>query len=307
MSPYMKKSKKRQKKTMTLAEVYEYGTARLDEAGIEYPSVDAFYLLEYAAKIDKTKYLMFKDQEVTDKNFEQYKALIDRRATHIPYQYITGTAEFMGLVFEVNPDVLIPRLDTEVMGQEALKCIGFEADVLDLCTGSGCIGISLKRYRPDIHVTCSDISHKALNVARRNVAHQHLELANETGNMQMGIRLAEGDLFEPFEDDEKFDLIISNPPYVSESEYRDLMPEVKDHEPILALIAGPKGLDIYTRLIPEAPKHLKDGGILMLETGSGQAKDVAELMQEAGFKEIEVIKDLAELDRVVKGKICLTD
>ena len=307
MSPCMKRAKKRQKKTMTLAEVYEYGTARLDEAGIEYPSVDAFYLLEYAAKIDKTKYLMFKDQEVTDKNFEQYKALIDRRATHIPYQYITGTADFMGLVFEVNPDVLIPRLDTEVIGQEALKVIGFEADVLDLCTGSGCIGISLKRYRPDIHVTCTDISRRALNVARKNIAHQHLELANETGNMQMGIRLLEGDLFEPLKDDEKFDLIVSNPPYVSESEYRDLMPEVKDHEPVIALIAGPEGLDIYKRLIADAPAHLKEGGILMLEIGSGQAKAVTALMKEAGFKDIEVIKDLAELDRVVKGKICLTD
>ena len=288
---------------MTLAEIYEYGTNRLDEAGIEYPSVDAFYLLEYAAKIDKTKYLMFKDQEVSEKHFNEYKELIDRRCEHIPYQYIVGFAEFMGLTYEVSRDVLIPRLDTEILGEEALKVIGFEADVLDLCTGSGCIGISLKRYRPDIHVTCSDISHKALDMARKNIAHQHLELANETGSLEKGIRLVEGDLFEPFDEDEKFDLIVSNPPYVSEEEYRSLMPEVKNHEPVTALIAGPDGLDIYRRLISDAPAYLKEGGKLLLEIGAAQARAVTKLMEEAGFKDIEVIKDLAELDRVVKGHI----
>lgn len=288
---------------MTLAEIYEYGTNRLDEAGIEYPSVDAFYLLEYAAKIDKTKYLMFKDQEVSEKHFNEYKELIDRRCEHIPYQYIVGFAEFMGLTYEVSRDVLIPRLDTEILGEEALKIIGFEADVLDLCTGSGCIGISLKRYRPDIHVTCSDISHKALDMARKNIAHQHLELANETGSLEKGIRLVEGDLFEPFDEDEKFDLIVSNPPYVSEEEYRSLMPEVKNHEPVTALIAGPDGLDIYRRLTADAPAYLKEGGKLLLEIGAAQAQAVTKLMKEAGFKDIEVIKDLAELDRVVKGHI----
>ena len=288
---------------MTLAEIYEYGTNRLDEAGIEYPSVDAFYLLEYAAKIDKTKYLMFKDQEVSEKHFNEYKELIDRRCERIPYQYIVGFAEFMGLTYEVSRDVLIPRLDTEILGEEALKVIGFEADVLDLCTGSGCIGISLKRYRPDIHVTCSDISHKALDMARKNIAHQHLELANETGSLEKGIRLVEGDLFEPFDEDEKFDLIVSNPPYVSEEEYRSLMPEVKNHEPVTALIAGPDGLDIYRRLISDAPAYLKEGGKLLLEIGAAQAQAVTKLMEEAGFKDIEVIKDLAELDRVVKGHI----
>ena len=288
---------------MTLAEIYEYGTNRLDEAGIEYPSVDAFYLLEYAAKIDKTKYLMFKDQEVSEKHFNEYKELIDRRCERIPYQYIVGFAEFMGLTYEVSRDVLIPRLDTEILGEEALKVIGFEADVLDLCTGSGCIGISLKRYRPDIHVTCSDISHKALDMARKNIAHQHLELANETGSLEKGIRLVEGDLFEPFDEDEKFDLIVSNPPYVSEEEYRSLMPEVKNHEPVTALIAGPDGLDIYRRLTADAPAYLKEGGKLLLEIGAAQAQAVTKLMEEAGFKDIEVIKDLAELDRVVKGHI----
>ena len=288
---------------MTLEEVYKYGTSRLEEAGIEYPSVDSFYLLEYAAKIDKTKYLYYKNNEVTQANFDQYKELIDKRCTRIPYQYIVGFADFMGLAYEVNPDVLIPRLDTEILGQETLKIVGFEAEVLDMCTGCGCIGISLKRYRPDLFVTCSDISHKALNVARKNAAHQHLELANETGSMEMGVRLVEGDLFEPFEDDEKFDCIVSNPPYVTEAEYRDLMPEVKNHEPVLALLAGEDGLDIYRRLIKDAPAHLKENGNLIMEIGAGQAQAVTALMEEAGFKDITVIKDLAELDRVVKGHI----
>lgn len=288
---------------MTLEEIYKYGTSRLEEAGIEYPSVDAFYLLEYAAKIDKTKYLYYKDHEVSEANFAQYKELIDKRCTRLPYQYIVGFADFMGLTFEVNEDVLIPRLDTEVLAEETKKLLGFEADVLDMCTGSGCIGISLKRYRPDIYVTCSDVSHRALNVARKNAAHQHLQLANETGDMQMGIRLVEGDLFEPFREDEKFDCIVSNPPYVTLKEYRNLMPEVKDHEPMYALLAGEDGLDIYRRLVSAAPAHLKDGGILIMEIGSSQAQDVTSLMENAGFKDITVIKDLAGLDRVIKGHI----
>ena len=288
---------------MTLEEVYKYGTKRLEEAGIEYPSVDAFYLLEYAAKIDKTKYLYYKGHEVTQANFNQYKELIDKRCEHIPYQYIVGMADFMGITFEVNEDVLIPRLDTEVLGEETKKILGFEADVLDMCTGSGCIGIALKRYRPDIRITCSDISHRALNVARKNIAHQHLELTNETGNTEMGVRLVEGDLFRPFGEDERFDVIVSNPPYVSKSEYRALAPEVKNHEPAAALLAGEDGLDIYRRLIKEAPAHLKEKGILIMEIGSGQAQAVTALMKEAGFENIEVIKDLAESDRVVKGHI----
>lgn len=288
---------------MTLAEVYDYGTKRLGEVGIEYPSVDAFYLLEFAARIDKTKYLLYKDQQVAEKNFQEYKKLIDERCKRIPYQYITGFADFMGLTFEVNRDVLIPRLDTEVLGEETLKIIGFEADVLDMCTGSGCIGIALKRYRPDIHVTCSDISHKALDVARRNIAYQRLEFANETGNFDKGVRLVEGDLFEPFTEDEKFDCIVSNPPYVTKGEYQELMPEVKDHEPALALIAGEDGLDIYRKLIAQAPMHLKEGGKLILEIGASQAEAVSGLMKAAGFKDIEVIRDMAQLDRVVKGHL----
>lgn len=289
---------------MILSEVYAYGTERLKEVGIENPSVDSFYLLEYAAKINNTTYLMYKDREVTDEQFAQYKALIDERCEHVPYQYITHTADFMGLTFEVNRDVLIPRLDTEVLGEETVKLLGFKADVLDMCTGSGCIGIALKRYRPDIHVTLSDNSQRALDVAFKNVAHQHIGLANDTGDMETGIRLVHGNLFSSFEKGtDKFDFIVSNPPYVSLEEYRNLMPEVKDHEPMNALLAGEDGLDIIRRLIKESPDYLKAGGTLIFEIGSKQADKVKPLMEEAGFKDISVIKDLSGLDRVVKGHI----
>lgn len=304
---------------MTLEELYKQGTEMLKKADIENPSVDAFYLLEYAAGLNKTRYLMFKDQPVSQQNIRQYTELIERRMRRIPYQYITGRADFAGLVFEVNPSVLIPRLDTEVLFEQALKCLGPRAYVLDLCTGSGALGIALKRYRPDIHMVISDISEDALEVAERNIAHNHLETAQKLNradspedlecgyDLNFGIRIIRSDLFDRMSavDDGgacytgRFDVIVSNPPYVTEEEYKDLMPEVKDHEPKLALTAGADGLDVYRRIASDAPDFLKDGGVLLLEIGCSQAEAVSELLKEHQFTEIRVVKDLAELDRVI--------
>ena len=308
---------------MTLEELYKKGTEMLREAGVENPSVDAFYLLEYTAVLDKAKYLMFKDQQVTDRNIKQYTDIIEKRMTRIPYQYITGVADFAGLSFEVNENVLIPRLDTEVLFERALRSLGPKAYVLDLCTGSGALGIALKRYRPDIHMVISDISPAALEIAAVNVEHNRLGVAKplnaaadpvdiEYGyDLGFNIRIIESDLFDNMAVDEsetapgkamtgKFDVIVSNPPYVTESEYEELMPEVKDHEPKLALTAGADGLDIYRRIAADAPRFLKDGGKLLLEIGCSQADRVTELLEENGFTDIEVFKDLAELDRVIK-------
>ena len=248
---------------MTLEELYKNGTSELKKAGIENPSVDAFYLLEYAAGLNKTKYLMFKDQPVSDANISQYMELIRKRMDRIPYQYITGTADFAGLTFEVTPDVLIPRLDTEVLFEQTLRRLKHQAYVLDLCTGSGALGIALKRYRPDIHVVMSDISDEALEVASRNAQHNRLE---SDGDMEFGVRMVKSDLFDDIAPD-TFDVIVSNPPYVSDSEYKELMPEVKEHEPKLALTAGPDGLDCYRRIAADAPGFLKEEGVLMLEIG----------------------------------------
>lgn len=304
---------------MTLEELYKQGTKELAEVGIEYPSIDAFYLLEHAAGLDRASYLMYKDQPVSQQNIDQYMGLIRQRRARIPYQYITGRADFAGLTFEVNPDVLIPRLDTEVLFEQALRCLGKDAYVLDLCTGSGALGISLKRYRPDIHMVLSDISEEALAVARANVEHNHMEVAQKTHtaadpshleygyDLNFGIRVIQSDLFASMsvsDEEEKetvgqFDVLVSNPPYVTEGEYESLMPEVKDHEPKLALTAGADGLDIYRRIAKEAGAFLKDGGVMLLEIGCSQAQDVSDLLKEQGYEEIRVVKDLAELDRVV--------
>ncbi|MCF0142369.1 MAG: peptide chain release factor N(5)-glutamine methyltransferase, partial [Parasporobacterium sp.] len=286
---------------MTLKEVYDYGTEQLKEAGIEYPSVDAFYLLEFAAGIDKTKYLRYKDYPVQEEYFNQYKELIEKRKTRIPYQYITGRADFGGLTFEVNESVLIPRLDTEVLLEQVLRLIPFQANVLDMCTGSGCLGIAIKRHRPDARVTLADISEDALKIAELNLKHNYLEAASKADS-DLRVRVVKTDLFKKLTG-EKYKIIVSNPPYVTEAEYETLAPEVKDHEPKLALTAGEDGLDIYRRLIKEAPRYLEKEGSLALEIGCSQAEAVTGLMESAGFTNIRVIKDLAGLDRVVIGQM----
>ena len=307
---------------MTLEELYKKGTDMLREAAIENPSVDAFYLLEYAAGLNRTQYLMFKDQPVSEQNIRQYMELMEKRMTRIPYQYITGQADFAGLTFEVNPCVLIPRLDTEVLFENALRSLGFHAYVLDLCTGSGALGIALKRYRPDIHMVLSDISEEALQIAERNIEHNHLEVAKKQNkaaapedlvcvyDLQFGIRTIKSDLFDEMSVKDPsaegytglFDVIVSNPPYVTEGEYKDLMPEVKDHEPKLALTAGEDGLSAYRRICRDAPGFLKEGGTMLLEIGCSQAKSVTSLLEENGFTQIRVIRDLAGLDRVIVCK-----
>ena len=275
---------------MVLSDVLRYGEETLQNAGIADAKIDAFTLLEMASGVNRTTYLLYKDHKVNEQQFESYKRLIERRAAHEPCQYIVGKCEFMGFEFEVNPSVLIPRQDTETLVEEVLKIMPGKSRVLDLCTGSGAIAISLQRYRPDIYPTAVDISGEALNVAVANSRARHCI-----------IDFVQSDLFEALDPNEKFDVIVSNPPYVSDAEYETLMPEVKDHEPALALKAGEKGLDIYERLISDAPSYLKEGGILALEIGCSQAEAVTKLMEAQGFVEIKVVKDLAGLDRVVIG------
>ncbi|MBR5932241.1 MAG: peptide chain release factor N(5)-glutamine methyltransferase [Lachnospiraceae bacterium] len=275
---------------MVLSDVLRYGEETLQNAGIADAKIDAFTLLEMASGVNRTTYLLYKDHKVNEAQFDSYRKLIERRAAHEPCQYIVGKCEFMGFEFEVNSSVLIPRQDTETLVEEVLKIMPGRSRVLDLCTGSGAIAISLQRYRPDIYPTAADISAEALNVAVANARAR-----------QCIIDFVQSDLFEALDPNEKFDVIVSNPPYVSDAEYEELMPEVKDHEPALALKAGEKGLDIYERLIREAPSYLKEGGILALEIGCSQAEDVTRLMEEQEFVEIKVVKDLAGLDRVVIG------
>ena len=281
--------------------------------------IDAFALLEMASGVNRTTFLLSPAKEINEQQIHCYKELIAKRAEHVPCQYLTGTCEFMGYPFEVNSSVLIPRQDTETLVEEVLKILPENpmrdvlskktgtakteensetatsdrkesVRVLDMCTGSGAIGIALQCFRPDIEVTAADISPDALDVAKKNCGTNHCR-----------IDFVQSDLFEAISIDRKFDAIVSNPPYVSDEEYECLMPEVKNHEPALALKAGEKGLDIYERLIPEAVKHLKKESFLALEIGCGQKEAVSELMEKAGFTKIKAVKDLAGLDRVIIG------
>lgn len=275
---------------MTLEEALKQGEETLAKAKIQDFKIDAFMLLEHTFKIDRATYLLNKDDQADNELLYIYQKLIERRAEHEPCQYIIGKCNFCGYDIEVNENVLIPRQDTEVLVEEALKVLPEEANVLDMCTGSGCIIIALQKFRPDIKAAACDISEEALKVAERNINKQECD-----------INLVQSDLFENIKG--KFDLIVSNPPYVTEAEYGKLMEEVAGHEPRIALVAGEDGLDIYKRLIKEAPEYLKSNGILALEIGCDQADDVSELMNENGFDEIKVVKDLAGLDRVVIGQI----
>ncbi len=304
---------------MNLQEALRYGEEQLAGAGIADAKVDAFTLLEMASGANRTICLLSPYKEIDEQQIHCYKELIAKRAEHVPCQYLTGTCEFMGYPFEVNPFVLIPRQDTETLVEEVLKILPENpmrdvlskktgtakteensetatsdckesVRVLDMCTGSGAIAIALQCFRPDIKVMAADISPDALNVAKRNCGTNHCR-----------IDFVQSNLFEAIPIDIKFDAIVSNPPYVSDDEYECLMTEVKDHEPELALKAGEKGLDIYERLIPEAVEHLKKESFLALEIGCGQREDVKELMEKAGFAKIKAVKDLAGLDRVVIG------
>ena len=221
-----------------------------------------------------------------------------------PVSYITGMKEFMGLEFAVNEAVLIPRPETELLVEEAVKeleAISREAEavprVLDLCTGSGAIAVSIRHFVPQAEVTATDLSEEALKVARENA--ERLTAG--------GIRFLQGDLFEAFSNlqapgSELFNLIVSNPPYIPAKVIDGLMPDVKDFEPRLALDGGTDGLDIYRRLIPQAAEHLAPGGVLLLEIGFDQGETVPDLCRQAGLGNIAVLKDLAGLDRVVRAE-----
>lgn len=274
---------------MKWREAKAVGEQLLAKAGIPDPETDAWLLLSFFGEISRSLYLMDQNEEIPEDREARYMEKIHERCKRIPLQHLTGEQEFMGYRFEVTKDVLIPRQDTEVLVEEALLRAPKGADVLDLCTGSGCIAISLKKERQDLCVCASDLSGKALTVAKRNAKLQKAE-----------VTFFEGDLFEPVEG--WFDLIVSNPPYIPTADIFDLQEEVRDHDPFLALDGKEDGLFFYRKIISESGNYLKTGGWLMFEIGSDQGADVSEGMKRAGFEEVQVIKDLAGLDRVVLGR-----
>lgn len=276
---------------MNYREAYETGKGALAAAGIEEAELDARLLLEEICGTDRNTLLVHGDRNVTEEELAQYKEMLEKRSAHIPLQQIIGRQSFMGLDFYVDENVLIPRQDTELLVEEALQELHDGMRILDMCTGSGCILLSLLKYSNDCEGIGADISEEALKVAERN-------------RVQLGLENAafiRSDLFEAVEG--KFDLLVSNPPYICSDVIDTLMPEVREHEPRQALDGSADGLHFYRRILAECRTYLKPGGILLFEIGYDQGEAVKRLMEENGFLEVEVKKDYGRLDRVVLGTL----
>ncbi len=275
--------------------VYREGMERLAGAGIEEAALDARLLLEYVCGTDRNTLLVHGEREISGQEYERYSALIAERAEHVPLQHLTGEQEFMGLTFVVNDKVLVPRQDTEVLVEEVLRNLHDGMRILDMCTGSGCILLSLLQYSNDCVGTGVDVSAEALAVAGEN--YQRLQ-GQRPG---MHASFIESDLFEGLPKEERYEIIVSNPPYIRTGVIDTLMPEVREHEPIMALDGRADGLYFYREITHQAREYLSRGGMLFYEIGYDQAKEVCEIMAGKGFREIEVVKDFAGLDRVVYG------
>lgn len=275
---------------MTYQQLYRMGADRLEQAGVPDSALDARLLLEHVCHITRNDLLVHGDRECDPARQEEYRELLERRSQRIPLQQLTGQQNFMGLDFMVNEHVLVPRSDTEILVEEVMKDLHMGARILDLCTGSGCILISLLHYSNECEGVGVDLSPEALEVARRNAA---------TLIPEKQYTFLESDLFEKVTG--KFDVLVSNPPYIPSAVVETLMPEVKDHEPRMALDGMEDGLFFYRKILKECPAYLYGGATVFLETGYDQAQAVSELMEENGFYEIRVIKDYAGLDRVVCG------
>lgn len=266
---------------------------QLSEQHIDNAYGDAWALLSLVTGWSRAEYLMKQKLPMDDAQQERFQQLITRRAQHIPLQYITGVQYFYGYQFKVTPDVLIPRYDTEVLIEKILETKQPFKKVLDLCTGSGCIAITLaKELKTDVCVAV-DISMEALQVADENAK-----------NLDAEVTFLYGDLYQPVKENQwgNFDLIVSNPPYIPSAVCEELMEEVRAHEPRLALDGKEDGLYFYRGIISEAGRYLKKDGYLFLEIGHDQGLLVKEMLQEQGFQEVVIHQDLAGLDRVVGGK-----
>lgn len=283
----------------TYRELYEEGRRILEQAGLPDAALDARFLLEEVCGTNLQTLLVFPEKKVTEEEVNQYRAFIQRRKDREPTAMILGEWDFMGLTFRLNKSTLIPEQDTEVLVEtalEELKRRGLgEAPlrILDLCTGSGCILLSLLHELRNAGGLGTDLSEEALEAARENAVRLGL---------QERAAFRQGDLWEPV-GDERFDLIVSNPPYVPTEVIPTLEPEVRCGEPYAALDGGEDGLVFYRRIMREAAGHLKSSGIIIVESGFDEAPQIAALMQEQKLRGIRTVKDYGGLDRVVLGTL----
>lgn len=269
----------------TYGELLKSGEKELLASGISDAGIDAWYLLEYLTGMTRAGFFLDRDREVSDEIKDRYGSLIQRRKEHIPLQHITGTQEFMGFDFFVNENVLVPRQDTECLVENVLPYADGKK-ILDMCTGSGCIIISLKKLVETADCTGADISKKALEVAKKNAVSNKAEIS-----------FVESDMFQNI--NEKYDIIVSNPPYIRPEVIKTLEPEVREHDPMLALDGGEDGLMFYRVLAREGKKHLVSSGMMFMEIGYDQGRAVKDIFEYEGFKDVVVKKDLCENDRVV--------
>jgi len=284
---------------VTIAEAIQKAAKELSGHNVPNARLDAELLLRHTLGKDRAWLLAHMQDRLDEQGQSSFEQSIERRILREPLQYITGTQEFWGLPFSVTPDVLIPRPETEFVVEAALKAVsGLDTPVIvDLCTGSGCIAISLAKELPKARIFATDRSDRAVYMAREN--------ARKNGVADR-IRFLEGDLFGPLEEMDlrgRIDGIAANPPYVRSGELTTLQPEVRDFEPETALIAGPEGTEIAERIIHQAPEYLKPGGLLIMEMGIGQAAALRKIIEHTHqFGPIEIVKDLAGIERVITAK-----
>lgn len=279
-------------KQWTILELLEWTTGFFQQKGIDSPRLTAEVLLAHALGKDRMYLYVHFDQPLYQEERDRFKTLIRQRVEGVPTQYLTGRQEFWSLDFRIAPGVLIPRPETEHLVEAALHASSqfVQPSLVDIGTGSGILAISLQKELPDARIFASDISATALDIARENaerlLEHDH------------AIQFFQGDLFEPF-DGMTFDLIVSNPPYIAADDFETLAPEVREHEPKIALYAGEDGLDVYRRLIADAQDYLASPGYILVEIGYGQQEAVVAMFEQHGFTVQDVIKDYAGIDRVV--------
>jgi release factor glutamine methyltransferase len=286
--------------TVTLADAINNAAVTLSTAGITNARLDAEVLLAHIIRKDRVWLITHRDDALDEKGRLDFDEALRRRTKREPLQYLIGNQEFWGLEFKVTPDVLIPRPETELVIEAALAIVqdrNQQVRIIDLCTGSGCIAVSLAKELTSAHVIATDASESALAVARENARYHGV--ANR-------IRYLEGDLFDPLKELDirgRVDIMVSNPPYVRAGDLPALQPEVKDYEPLMALIAGPEGTEMAKRIIRTAPEYLKKNGALIMEMGLGQAEALTRMAEATGaYNKPGILKDLAGIERVIVAK-----
>ena len=273
----------------TIAETLKRASQTLRDSSVPNDLLDAQTLLAHAIGKDRTYLIINFKEQLAEEELANYRALIERRASGEPLQYITGRQEFFGLEFEVTPDVLIPRPETELIVEEVIRLASASTEIIiDVCTGSGCIAVALARELDAARVIASDISPAALGVAKRNAARHGL-----------AVRFAASDLLDAFAQNELADFITCNPPYVAEDEVPTLQREVRDWEPSLALTDHRDGLSIYRRMLSDAPWRWRPGGYLLCEMGYTQSESIAAMVDRNVWTDLGLLDDLQGIPRTL--------